>query len=91
MLVDGGYLWAVVSLPSGVFQPYSGVKTSILFLDRERARKTDKILFVKVKADGYDLGAQRRKIGYEYNGEEIRLKLQNTANDQMDVVSANLL
>lgn len=91
MLVDGWYLWAVVSLPSGVFQPYSGVKTSILFLDRERARKTDKILFVKVKADGYDLGAQRRKIGYEYNGEEIRLKLQNTANDQTDVVSANLL
>ena len=62
MLVDGGYLWAVVSLPAGVFNPYSGVKTSILFLDRERAKKTDKILFVKIKEDGYDLGAQRRVI-----------------------------
>ena len=63
MLVDGGYLWAVASLPAGVFNPYSGVKTSILFLDRERTKKTDKILFVKIQNDGYDLGAQRRVIG----------------------------
>ncbi len=32
------YLWAVVSLPAGVFNPYSGVKTSILFLDRARGK-----------------------------------------------------
>lgn len=61
-LIEEGYLYAVVSLPSGVFQPYSGVKTSILFIDRELAKKTDEILFVKVENDGYDLGAQRRKI-----------------------------
>ena len=62
MLVDDGYLWAVVSLPAGCFNPYSGVKTSILFLDRERAKDNDSILFVKISADGYDLGAQRREI-----------------------------
>lgn len=61
-LVDGWYLWAVASLPSGVFNPYAGVKTSILFLDRERAKNNDSILFVKISADGYDLGAQRREI-----------------------------
>ena len=33
MLVEE-YLVAVVSLPAGVFKPYSGVKTSILILDR---------------------------------------------------------
>jgi len=59
-MVDEGYLWAVVSLPSGVFNPYSGVKTSILFFDRAIAKRTDEILFVKVDADGYDLGAQRK-------------------------------
>ncbi len=59
MLVDN-YLWAVVSLPSGIFQPYSGVKTSILFLDKQLARQRDSILFVKIKAEGFDLGAQRR-------------------------------
>ena len=61
MLVQG-YLWCVVSLPGGVFNPYSGVKTSVLLLDKGLARRTDEILFVKVEADGFDLGAQRRPI-----------------------------
>ncbi|MGB8980890.1 MAG: N-6 DNA methylase [Anaerolineales bacterium] len=61
-LIEQNYLWAVVSLPAGVFNPYAGVKTSILFLDRALAKKTDQVLFVKVEADGFDLGAQRRPI-----------------------------
>jgi len=61
MLVEN-YLWAVVSLPAGVFNPYSGVKTSILFLDRNFTKRTDEVLFVKVENDGFDLGAQRRPI-----------------------------
>ena len=61
MLVDNS-LVAVVSLPAGVFQPYSGVKTSILLLDKSLAKKTKEILFVKVENDGFDLGAQRRAI-----------------------------
>ena len=58
-LVEDG-LFAVVSLPSGVFNPYAGVKTSILFFDNEVAKKTKEILFVKIENDGFDLGAQRR-------------------------------
>jgi len=61
MLVEDG-LFAVVSLPPGVFNPYSGVKTSILFFDNELAKKRDEILFLKIENDGFDLGAQRRKI-----------------------------
>ena len=61
MLIED-YLVAVVSLPAGVFNPYSGVKTSILILDRSLARKSDTIAFFKVENDGYDLGAQRRPI-----------------------------
>ncbi len=61
-LVDENYLYAVVSLPSGVFNPYSGVKTSILLLDRQLAKKIDKVLFVEIQNDGFDLGAQRREI-----------------------------
>ena len=61
MLVDE-YLVAVVSLPSGVFNPYSGVKTSVLILDLALAKNTDSIAFVKVDNDGFDLGAQRRPI-----------------------------
>ena len=61
MLVED-CLVAVVSLPGGVFNPYSGVKTSILILDKALARKSDAIAFFKVENDGYDLGAQRRPI-----------------------------
>lgn len=61
-LVENNYLYAVVSLPAGVFNPYSGVKTSILLMDRTLAKKTNDVLFVKIENDGFDLGAQRREI-----------------------------
>lgn len=55
-------LIGVISLPAGVFNPYSPVKTSILILDKQLNKKTDKIFFVKVENDGFDLGKQRREI-----------------------------
>jgi type I restriction enzyme M protein len=61
MLIEE-YLVAVVSLPAGVFQPYSGVKTSILILDKSLAKKSNTIAFFKVENDGFGLGAQRREI-----------------------------
>lgn len=61
MLVEDG-LWAVVSLPQGIFSPYSLVKTSILFFSNPIARKVKEILFIKVENDGFGLGAQRKPI-----------------------------
>jgi len=61
-LIENNYLYAVVSLPAGVFNPYSGVKTSILLMDKTLAKKTKDILFIKIENDGFDLGAQRREI-----------------------------
>ena len=61
MLVENS-LVAVVSLPAGCFNPYSGVKTSILILDKTLAKAADTIAFFKVENDGYGLGAQRRAI-----------------------------
>jgi type I restriction enzyme M protein len=61
MLVDS-YLVAVISLPAGVFNPYSGVKTSVLVMDKRLSKKTDGILFAKIENDGFNLGAQRRPI-----------------------------
>ena len=60
-LVENG-LYAVVSLPGGVFQPYSGVKTSILFFDNELAKNKSDIAFVKISADGFELGSSKRAI-----------------------------
>ena len=59
MLVENS-LVAVVSLPAGCFNPYSGVKTSILILDKSIAKAADTIAFFKVENDGFGLGAQRR-------------------------------
>ncbi len=61
MLVENS-LVAVISLPAGCFNPYSGVKTSILLLDKALARQSDSVGFFKVENDGYGLGAQRRAI-----------------------------
>ena len=72
MLVDTA-LVAVVSLPAGVFQPYSGVKTSILILDKSLAKKADAIAFFKVENDGFGLGAQRREIDKNDLPETARL------------------
>lgn len=85
-LVDEKYLYAVVSLPSGVFQPYSGVKTSILFMDKQLAKKTDKVLFVEIKNDGFDLGAQRREIDKNDIPKALELinAWQNAINTQTD-------
>lgn len=60
-VVEDGLLFAVISLPAGVFNPYSGVKTSILLFDKTIAKQKDEILFVKINNDGYGLGAQRRE------------------------------
>ena len=55
-------LYAVVSLPSGVFNPYAGVKTSVLLLDKQLAKERDEVLFVKIENDGLSLSTQRRPI-----------------------------
>ena len=64
MLVESSLL-AVISLPAGVFQPYSGVKTSILILDKSLAKHSDSVAFFKIDNDGYGLGAQRRAVAGE--------------------------
>ena len=55
-------LVGVISLPAGVFQPYSNVKTSILILDKGLNQKSDSIFFANVENDGFSLGAQRTPI-----------------------------
>lgn len=82
MMLDG-YLYAVVSLPSGVFNPYAGVKTSILFFDRAFAKQNKDILFVRVDNDGFSLGAQRTPI--KQNDLPEALKIINEYRDGKDV------
>jgi type I restriction enzyme M protein len=55
-LLEGNRVEAVLSLPGGVFQPYSGVKTSVLVFAKGGA--TERVLFLHAEADGYKLDAQ---------------------------------
>lgn len=61
LMVEEGYVYAIVSLPSGVFMPYSEVKTSILFIDREKATRTEEIAFFEADYDGFTLGSARNE------------------------------
>ncbi|MCZ7371938.1 MAG: N-6 DNA methylase [Candidatus Methanoperedens sp.] len=57
MLLEKCSLEAVVSLPSGCFKPYAGVKTSVLVF--RKGDQTEKVWFYEVKADGYSLDDKR--------------------------------
>ena len=54
-LIENNGVEAVMSLPGGVFQPYSGVKTSVLFF--RKGGKTEHVLFLHADNDGYKLDA----------------------------------
>lgn len=50
-------LLAVVSLPSGVFKPYAGVKTAVLVFRNpisDNVKRLDKVWFYEIRNDGYD-------------------------------------
>ncbi|MBL6758815.1 MAG: N-6 DNA methylase [Pelagibacteraceae bacterium] len=55
-------LIAVISLPSGVFNPYAGVKTSILILDKKKCKEEKNFYYFDVKNDGFTLNANRTPI-----------------------------
>ncbi len=62
MLVEDHKLDAVVKLPSGVFKPYAGVSTAILFFTRTDSGGTDNVWFYDVQADGLSLDDKRNLL-----------------------------
>ncbi|MGV9709344.1 type I restriction-modification system subunit M [Gordonia sp. NPDC003424] len=62
MLVDDHKLDAVVKLPSGVFKPYAGVSTAILFFTKTNSGGTDNVWFYDVQADGFSLDDKRTPL-----------------------------
>ena len=61
-LVDNQKLEAVISMPSGVFKPYSGVSTGILIFTKTNHQDTDNVWFYNMEHDGYSLDDKREKI-----------------------------
>src|SRR6516225_1311161 len=55
ILLQSNRVEAVLSLPGGVFQPYSGVKTSVLVLGK--GKRTARVMFLHTSNDGFKLDA----------------------------------
>lgn len=66
ILLRDNKLEAVISLPSGAFKPYSGVKTAILIFTKSEEDSsswhTKKVWFYELKNDGYSLDDNRKKL-----------------------------
>jgi len=61
-IVEGHKLDAVISMPSGVFKPYAGVKTAILIFTKTNSGGTDNVWFYDMQADGFSLDDKRSEI-----------------------------
>ena len=58
-IIENHKLDAVISMPSGVFKPYAGVSTAVLFFTKTGSGGTDKVWFYDMQADGYTLDDKR--------------------------------
>ena len=58
-IVQNHKLDAVISMPNGVFKPYAGVSTAVLFFTKTGTGGTDKVWFYDMLADGYTLDDKR--------------------------------
>jgi len=61
-IVENNKLEAIISMPSGLFQPYSGVSTAVMIFTKTTIGGTDKVWFYDMTADGFSLDAKRTKI-----------------------------
>lgn len=62
IVVEEQKLDAVVKLPSGVFRPYAGVSTAILFFTKTNSGGTENVWFYDVRADGFSLDDKRNPV-----------------------------
>ena len=70
-------LVGIISLPKGVFLPYSAVKTSILILDKKLSKERNHIFYINIENDGYSLNNNRKPI----KDNDLPIALENLANN----------
>jgi type I restriction enzyme M protein len=71
MIVEEQKLDAVISMPSGVFKPYAGVSTAILFFTKTNSGGTEQVWFYDMQADGYSLDDKRTKLNGEHENNNL--------------------
>ncbi len=65
LLVEDQKLEGIVSMPAGVFKPYSGVSTAIMLFTKTNSGGTGRVWFYDLKADGYSLDDKRTPLLHE--------------------------
>jgi type I restriction enzyme M protein len=75
-IIANNKLDAVISMPSGVFKPYAGVSTAVLFFTKTGNGGTDNVWFYDMKADGLSLDDKRAEIS-ENNIPDIIARYHN--------------
>lgn len=86
-LIDNNLLKQIISLPSGVFLPYTEAKASILVLQGFNCKPIDKIKYTIIKNDGFTLTQRRRKITAQINDLEEYLYNDAFATKEIDIAS----
>ncbi|WP_020570442.1 class I SAM-dependent DNA methyltransferase [Neolewinella persica] len=59
-IIEKHKLTAVISMPGGVFKPYAGVSTAVLFFTKTGTGGTDDVWFYDMQADGFSLDDKRQ-------------------------------
>jgi type I restriction enzyme M protein len=79
-IIEKHKLDAVISMPSGVFKPYAGVSTAVLFFTKTGTGGTDNVWFYDMTADGYSLNDQRNPTK-ENDIPDVLNRYHNLANE----------
>jgi type I restriction enzyme M protein len=80
-LVDNQQLEAVISMPSGIFKPYAGVSTAILFFTKTNSGGTDNVWFYDMQADGFSLDDKRNSLISEEQLEQVFVNPEQVASE----------
>lgn len=82
-LVEKHQLQAIISMPSGVFKPYSGVSTAVMIFTKTGDGGTDKVWFYDMTADGLSLDDKRQPID-QNDIPDIIERFHNRHNTEID-------
>lgn len=83
-IITNHQLQAVVSMPSGVFKPYAGVSTAILFFTKTNRGGTDQVWFYDMQKDGFSLDDKRTPHLSEEEQESAFMQPAVVATQQME-------
>lgn len=80
-IVENHKLDAVISMPSGVFKPYAGVSTAVLFFTKTGTGGTDDVWFYDMQADGLTLD-DKRAVTKDNDINDIVARFHNLENEK---------